>query len=144
MPSQARQSPTSFVFLRINARLNFLILVKTLMEKISALASLPVQISSVKLLVKWATDQNRVYLRQSLETRLVSLYLETKSYSDALELINSLLKELKKLDDKMALIEVNLLESKCFHSLRNLPKSRVHLNLFTTISLIAHHIIRLL
>jgi 26S proteasome regulatory subunit N6 len=106
------------------------------MEKISALASLPVQISSVKLLVKWATDQNRVYLRQSLETRLVSLYLETKSYSDALELINSLLKELKKLDDKMALIEVNLLESKCFHSLRNLPKSRVHLNLFTTIS---HH-----
>ena len=37
---------------------------------------------------------------------------------------SKLLKELKKLDDKMLLVEVQLLESKIYHSLKNIPKSR--------------------
>ncbi len=49
-------------------------------------------------------------------------------YHDALTLINSLLKELKRLDDKMVLVEVQLLESRVCHALRNLPKSRVGCN----------------
>ena len=52
-------------------------------------------------------------------------YLDSKAYTDALALIATLLKELKKLDDKPALIEVQLLESRVYHALRNLPKSRV-------------------
>lgn len=48
-------------------------------------------------------------------------------YEDALKLGSSLLYELKKLDDKALLVEVQLLESKVYHSLGNLPKSRAAL-----------------
>jgi hypothetical protein len=40
-------------------------------------------------------------------------------------MIETLLKELKRLDDKMLLMEVQLLESKAYYALKNIPKSRV-------------------
>ncbi|KAG7562047.1 hypothetical protein FFLO_02519 [Filobasidium floriforme] len=74
--------------------------------------------------ISWATKENRVFLRQSLEVKLVGLQLETKSYRPALQLIESLLKELRKLDDKMILTEVHLLESRVNHATKNMPKAK--------------------
>ena len=54
-------------------------------------------------------------------------YLDNKLYSDSLALIATLNKELKRLDDKNVLMEVQLLESKVYHALRNLAKSRVNI-----------------
>lgn len=85
------------------------------------------QIATTKKCIEWSVSEKRNFLRQSLQTRLVSLFLEKKTYYDALNLINSLLKELKKLDDKMVLVEVQLLEAKAYHALRNIPKSRASL-----------------
>jgi 26S proteasome regulatory subunit N6 len=51
-------------------------------------------------------------LRQSLESRLIGLYYETERFTDALALGATLLKELKKLDDKNLLVEVKHLASK--------------------------------
>jgi 26S proteasome regulatory subunit N6 len=57
----------------------------------------------------------------------VGLYMEKQAYYDSLTLINNLLKELKRLDDKLVLVEVQLLESKVYHALGNVPKGRAAL-----------------
>ena len=62
-----------------------------------------------------------------MESRLVGLYFETERYQEALALGATLLKELKKLDDKNLSVEVQLLESKTYHALGNLPKARAAL-----------------
>nr|MBE5727060.1 regulatory particle non-ATPase 6 [Cucujiformia] len=77
--------------------------------------------------IEWAKDERRTFLRQSLEARLVALYFDTGMFSEALTLGSILLKELKKLDDKNLLVEVQLLESKTYHALSNLPKARAAL-----------------
>ncbi|XP_074622026.1 26S proteasome non-ATPase regulatory subunit 11-like [Acropora palmata] len=77
--------------------------------------------------IEWAMQEKRTFLRQALEARLVGLYLDTKDYTKALQIGSKLLKELKKLDDKALLVEVQLLESKVYHNLSNIPKSRAAL-----------------
>lgn len=77
--------------------------------------------------IDWSKEERRTFLRQSLESRLIGLYYDTERFADALELGNTLLKELKKLDDKNLLVEVQLLESKTYHALGNLQKARAAL-----------------
>ncbi|KAF2753801.1 PCI-domain-containing protein [Pseudovirgaria hyperparasitica] len=89
--------------------------------------TLDIQISVTKSSIDWAIEERRGFLRQNLETRLVSLHMQKQSYYDALTLINSLLKELKRLDDKLVLVEVQLLESRVYHALGNVPKGRAAL-----------------
>jgi 26S proteasome regulatory subunit N6 len=85
------------------------------------------EVDLCKECIEWAKQEKRTFLRQSLESRLVALYYETKKYQEALALGTALLKELKKMDDKNLLVEVQLMESKTYHALSNLPKSRAAL-----------------
>lgn len=77
--------------------------------------------------IEWAKNENRTFLRQALEVRLIGLYFEKARYTEAIALGASLLKELKKLDDKQLLVEVQLLESKTYHAISNLSKARAAL-----------------
>eukprot|EP00118_Oscarella_pearsei_P008294 m.41910 g.41910 ORF g.41910 m.41910 type:complete len:441 (+) comp33299_c0_seq2:21-1343(+) len=77
--------------------------------------------------IEWAKSQKRTFLRQALEARLVSLKSDTGDCAGALQLVSPLLKELKKLDDKALLVEVQLLESRIYHTLGNVSKSRASL-----------------
>ncbi|XP_062517483.1 26S proteasome non-ATPase regulatory subunit 11A-like [Corticium candelabrum] len=77
--------------------------------------------------IDWAKNEKRTFLRQALEARLIALRYEAKDYIEAIKLIGSLLKELKKLDDKALLMEVQLLESRVYHSLGNISRSRAAL-----------------
>jgi len=77
--------------------------------------------------IAWAEEEKRVFLKQSLEARLVSLLFESGKYVASLELAASLLRLLKKTDDKSFLVEVLLLESKSYHALSNLPKAKASL-----------------
>merc|ERR1739844_261518 len=85
------------------------------------------EVQLCKECIEWAKEEKRTFLRQSLESRLVGLYFETERYQEAIALGSILLKELKKLDDKNLLVEVQLLESKTYHALGNLPKARAAL-----------------
>ncbi len=75
----------------------------------------------------WATTEKRTFLRQRIDLRLASLYLATRDYPAALALIAKLLTEVKRLDDKLLLTEIHLLESKVHNAVRNLPKARAAL-----------------
>ncbi|XP_026478172.1 26S proteasome non-ATPase regulatory subunit 11-like [Ctenocephalides felis] len=86
-----------------------------------------IEVQLCKECIDWAKEERRTFLRQSLEARLIALYFDTGMFSEALQLGSTLLKELKKLDDKNLLVEVQLLESKTYHALSNLPKARAAL-----------------
>ncbi|PTB79404.1 hypothetical protein M440DRAFT_1460961 [Trichoderma longibrachiatum ATCC 18648] len=74
--------------------------------------SVDVEIAVTKDCIEWATSERRAFQRQDLQVRLVTLYMSKQTYYDALTLINGLLRELKRLDDKLRLVEVQLLESR--------------------------------
>merc|ERR1712088_53051 len=95
------------------------------MERSEARGEREVQLC--KECIEWAKEERRTFLRQSLESRLVGLYFETERYQEAIALGSILLKELKKLDDKNLLVEVQLLESQVYQALSNLPKARAAL-----------------
>ncbi|KXZ44775.1 hypothetical protein GPECTOR_62g890 [Gonium pectorale] len=102
---------------------------------IDAIAKVPgstqLQVEVCKAQVEWARAEKRTFLRQRIELRLASLYMQVKDYPAALALIGTLLSEVKKLDDKLLLVDIYLLESKgkgpFNHLLRNVPKARASL-----------------
>ncbi|KAL2105330.1 hypothetical protein VUR80DRAFT_8540 [Thermomyces stellatus] len=103
-------------------------LVKTLLDFFHDIPnSIDTQVAVTKSCIDWAKSERRSFLRQNLETRLVTLHMAKQSYYEALTLINSLLRELKRLDDKLVLVEVQLLESRVYHALGNIPKARAAL-----------------
>ena len=81
------------------------------------------EIAVTKDCIEWATAERRAFQRQDLEVRLVNLYITKQAYYDSLSLINNLLRELKRLDDKLRLVEVQLLESRVYHALGNVSKA---------------------
>ncbi|XLR44770.1 hypothetical protein HN51_028878 [Arachis hypogaea] len=83
------------------------------------------------LLLRVMTPQTRAekctFLRQRVEVRLATLLMENKEFSEALTLLSSSVKEVRRLDDKLLLVDIELLESKLHFSLRNLPKAKAAL-----------------
>ena len=85
------------------------------------------QIEMCKEQVAWAKEEKRTFLRHRVELRLAALFLDTKAYNDALEHIKSLSSEVKKLDDKLLLVDIHLLESRIHYALQDMPKSKAAL-----------------
>ncbi|NXA43007.1 PSD11 ATPase, partial [Eudromia elegans] len=83
--------------------------------------------------IEWAKSEKRTFLRQALEVRYVADPKPVQQEAGCKDscpfppLGSQLLRELKKMDDKALLVEVQLLESKTYHALSNLPKARAAL-----------------
>jgi len=78
-------------------------------------------------IIEWTQREKRSFLRQRVQAKLASILLQKKKYREALSMVQDLLAELKKLDDKQLLVETHLVESKIQHALNNLPKAKAAL-----------------
>lgn len=103
-------------------------LIRTLLDYFASVPdSQSTQIAVLRNNITWANTEKRLFLAHSLETRLVSLLISTQQYKPAIALIDTLLSSLKRLDDKLILTEVHLLESKVYRAIGNLAKSKAAL-----------------
>lgn len=89
--------------------------------------AIPAQISLTKDLIQWCVEDKRSFLKQALESRLGNLYLRSRQFTEALSLINDLLRELKRMDDKLTLVQIHLLECKVYFELKNMAKAKAAL-----------------
>ncbi|AAW47121.1 endopeptidase, putative [Cryptococcus deneoformans JEC21] len=93
-------------------------LVRTLLDLFPQ-DSKDMQMKVIQENIDWARTEKRVFLRQSLEIKLINVLLDAEKYQEALTITQTLLKELKKFDDKIILTEVYLLESRAAHHMHN-------------------------
>lgn len=106
---------------------------KLVRHLVKALDSVPgaqakaVELEVVQSTMAWADAQGNPLLRQSLATQLAALYFANDKYQQALEQLGTILREVKRLDDKQLQVEIQLLESRVQHALHNVPKARAAL-----------------
>ncbi|RXW22652.1 hypothetical protein EST38_g3218 [Candolleomyces aberdarensis] len=118
----------SRAFMSSTAKAKTAKLIRTLLDFFTSIPdSYDVQKQTLTDNIAWAKTEKRIFLKHSLETRLVGLQLETQQYRPALTLIDQLLTELKRLDDKMILTEVHLLESRVYRGIGNMAKAKAAL-----------------
>ena len=83
---------------------------------------------------EWCEENKRTFLKHRIQTKLSELLYKQHRYTDSLDLLNKLLYEMKKLDDKNMLVEIQLIESQVYHALHNIPKSKAALTSVKTAS----------
>eukprot|EP00439_Symbiodinium_sp_Y106_P029279 s89_g3.t1 len=80
------------------------------------------QIEMCKDCIEWCKGEKRTFLRHRVETRLAGLYLAELKYQDS-----KLLSEVKKLDDKLLLVEIHTIECRVHYAVQNMPKAKAAL-----------------
>lgn len=101
-------------------------IVRNVVEKVGRLAkgSVELQTQMCEDAIVWCKKEKRTFLKQRMQSRIAQLYFQQQRYKDALGLIKKLLKDVKKFDDKLLLVEIELIESKIHHKLENFPKAK--------------------
>lgn len=103
-------------------------IVRTLIDLVAKIdGTLSLQIGLCHHIIEWCKEGKRNFLRQRVETRLAQLLLEDQKYAESLELLSTLLSEVKRLDDKLLLVEIFLIECRTHHAVQNVAKSKAAL-----------------
>ncbi len=103
-------------------------IVRTLIDKLGEIPnSIKEQVVLCKECVEWCKVERRTFLRQRIQTRLAGLLVDSGANAEALELLAELQMEVKRMDDKIVLVEIFLVESRAYHALLNRAKSKASL-----------------
>eukprot|EP00850_Spirogloea_muscicola_P015976 SM000126S26352 [mRNA] locus=s126:358656:361385:+ [translate_table: standard] len=87
-------------------------IVRTIIDLVAKVpGTTALQVDLCKEMVEWTRQEKRTFLRQRA----------------ALSLLTSLVRDVRRLDDKLLLVDVDLLESRLQHQLRNIPKAKAAL-----------------
>lgn len=131
---EANQSRTNELFdVLINSALsksNIIIVIKKSLDRIERNnSSLYERIRIYDRLIKWSEINRRNLLKTDLEIRKIETLILLSKYTEAIELISSTNKKLKRTDDKLGLVKLYYLESKVFYLLKNLSKAKSSLTI---------------
>jgi len=100
-------------------------LVRTLIDAVSTIPnSVDLQVAMCQDSIAWTIAEKRTFLRHRLQTKLCELLRQQKEYQASTDLINELIKEVKRLDDKNLLIEIQIIESRVYYEVHNIARSR--------------------
>lgn len=77
--------------------------------------------------IQWSRQEKRTFLRHRIQLRLAEVQFEQRNPREALNTLLSLLREVRRLDDRTLLLDIHLLESKIYYSIRNSSKARAAL-----------------
>jgi len=103
-------------------------IVRNILDMVKAVPdSLAMQVDLTSAVVAWCIEEKRTFLKHRMQARFSNLQYLQGEYHDGLRTTSTLLRELKKLDDKQLLLDTHLVEAKLHHALRNLPKSKAAL-----------------
>ena len=117
-------SPPVRPFLRRISKAKAAKLVKVLIDLYLNIAPGELGIKLCQECIEWSIEEKRIYLRQSLQAKLMFQYNKVEQFQNAIKIGEELLVELKKMDDKQMLIDVQLAESIAYHRLGNVQKAR--------------------
>ncbi|OXB72421.1 UNVERIFIED_CONTAM: hypothetical protein H355_008324 [Colinus virginianus] len=119
---------SSLPFFGLLAKARTAKLVRILVDAVAELPHASVALVSLcEEVISWCKREKRTFLRHRVEVRLAQVYLQRGMLEKAQPLIQQLLQEVKKLDDKLLLVEIHLIESKLQFKVRNYPKARAAL-----------------
>jgi len=100
-------------------------LVRTLIDTVATIPdSIDLQVSMTKDSIAWTIEEKRTFLRHRLQTKLADLLRRQKEYPQALELLEELIKEIKRLDDKNLLIEIQIIEARVYYEVHNVARAK--------------------
>ncbi|VWU49223.1 26S proteasome regulatory subunit RPN6 [Hepatocystis sp. ex Piliocolobus tephrosceles] len=103
-------------------------LIRNIVEKISKkLRNISTLYIIFKKYMNWAHEKKRNFLRCRIEVKIIILFILKQKYKTALTLIERLLKEVKKVDDKTLLLELYIVETKIYMLLKNSTKMKASL-----------------
>lgn len=110
-----------------NTNNTFLVkLIDSLINKIKGETSLFADIEAlIQELIRWCDESNNISMKSRLTTRMAEIYLINERFQKSLEAVHKGLFDLKKYDDNLGLIEIQLIESKVHFESKGIAKSKV-------------------
>lgn len=78
-------------------------------------------------LIEYCIREKKTYLKHKIQIRLATLFHSIEKFTKGLEIVEGIVSDVRKADDKHLLLEIYLIESKLYFGLSNLAKAKASL-----------------